>query len=243
MSGIAYLRKKAQLGNRCGHNPAALRTCDVVKRGRGGQHQVLGIVSAYLGQAAKQQKARLKTWHNMNESGRSRRSEIREAMASVTQFLFAKEYQLDSRRCAKREGKIIKCVDIELVAKQISQSKKWNQGEQLSEARARSVIRDFKRCGYITLSKQQRTQRQTGEWQASPKVITFTKLFFLELGGKKLWRKIQKVSTERVNIFKSHLSDDVKEQAIKLAEYFKLNCVLSPRQITSRPPDTLMSAS
>lgn len=221
------------MGNRCGHNANHLRFCDLAKRGKGGQHQIIGVVSAWVGKSALL-KGGLPSWHKLNKSGRRRRSEAREAMASVVQFLFAKEFQLDSKRCAKSKGSYHQAPDIELVAKQISGSGHWSKDSPLSEARARSVIRDFLKCGYIKLSHQQKQQRSTGEWVSSPKVITFTKQFFVELGGKKLWKQICKISSayaEKVASVLAHKGDT----AIK--EYFALRAVLSPRQARFRPPD------
>lgn len=224
-------------GNRCGHNPLALRTCDIVKRGRKGAPQVLQIASAYVGKAAKQ-KQRLKAWQNLNGSGRGRRSEIREAMAATVQYLLAKDFNLESRRCARRSncGSHIIAPDAQLIATQVSKS--WKGTGRISEARVRAVIGDFVKCGYITLSKQHRTKRDTGEWQASSKVITFTKAFFLDLGGKKLWRKILKESSERADKILEKFSREMGNPAEKMANYFSINFICTPRQSRQRPPST-----
>ena len=58
-------------GNRCGHDPASLRFCDKVKRGKGGAPQVIGIVSALVGKAALYRNL-LKSWQGLNESGKRR---------------------------------------------------------------------------------------------------------------------------------------------------------------------------
>lgn len=226
------------MGNRCGHNRSSLRLCDVVKRGKGGQAPILGIISAYVGRSALL-KGGLKSWHTQNKTGRQRRSEAREAMASVVQFLFAKEFQIDSRRCAKSKGAYHQAVDMELVAKQISISGNWSRDAGLSEARVRSVVRDFQKCGYIKLSKQQKRQLDTGEWISSPKVITFTKEFFLELGGKKLWRKLMKLSKERAALIAAKLAC-AGSKTIK--QYYELGFVVSPRQAVFRPPDVTRQA-
>lgn len=223
-------------GNRCGHNPAQLRTCDVVKRGRGGQSPLLGMISAYVGKAATL-RSRLSKWNGM--TSRKRRSEAREAMAAVIQFLIAKEFQLDSRRCAKPQQGFTKCIDAELMAKQISRSKHWANKPPLSVARVRAIIKQFERCGYITLSKQQKRQKATGEWQSSPRVIQFTKAFFIDLGGKKLWRKVQAEGEQRTDRLLLKLKLKLKDEAealVSLSKHFKIGTIVSPRQLANGPP-------
>ncbi|PCJ11959.1 MAG: hypothetical protein COB04_18455 [Gammaproteobacteria bacterium] len=218
------------MGNRCDHDRKNLRLCDLAKRGKGGQHPIIGIVSGYVSQAATRRN-RLTAWQRLNKTGRKRRSEAREAMAAVVQFLFAKEYQLDSRRCAKREGGYHKAVDADLIARQISQTKAWAGKAKMSEARVRAVIGDLVRCGYVTLSKQTKRQLPTGEWQSSPKVIQFTKAFFVDLGGKKLWKRVLKTAQERsVAIGDKYRAIDPSTAAQRLNDYFRLSQVFSPRQ-------------
>ncbi|NIB44716.1 hypothetical protein HBA55_34370 [Pseudomaricurvus alkylphenolicus] len=224
-------------GNRCGHNPASLRLCDVAKRGRGGQAPVISTISSYLGQAAKFRN-RLKTWQNMNGNGRGRRSEIREAMAAVMQFLIAKEFQLDSRRCAKKKDGYHQAIDAELIAIQISRSASWKGRPPMSVGRVRAVITEFKQCGYIELSHQQKRQLPNGLWQSSPKVIQFTKRFFLELGGRKLWRSIAKIGMDRAEkLLDRYRRLDEETASAMMAGYFKLTRIFSPRQAANRPPD------
>lgn len=223
-------------GNRCGHDPANFRHCDVVKRGRGGQAPLLGVISAYVGQAA-HSKERMKAWHRLNKTGRGRRSEIREAMAAVIQFLFAKEYQLDTRRCAKREKGYFKAPDADLIARQISQSKEWEGRPPLSVARVRAVLADFQKVGYIELSHQQRRQKATGEWQSAPKVIQFTKLFFLELGGRKLWSRVARTAKERADqVFEGFRRANEATAKAAMKAHYTLSRIFSPRQ---RPPGVL----
>ena len=224
-------------GNRCGHNPASLRLCDVVKKGKGGQHAILGIMSAYLGHAAKFRN-RLKTWQRMNSTGRRRRSEAREAMAAVMQYLIAKDFQIDSRRCAFRmENGVHRAPDARLIALEISRSKAWTGKPALSEARVRAIITEFRHCGYLTLSTQHKRQRPTGEWESSPKVIQFTKQFFLELGGRKLWLKIKKLGQERTDAkLKYFLSLDESTAAPMMAAYYRLSAIFSPGQSKRLPP-------
>lgn len=213
-----------------------------MRRGKSGQPPVLGIVSGYLTQAAKF-RSRLNTWQRLNPSGRRRRSESREAMAAVIQFLIAREFQLDSRRCARRKVDYHQAIDCDLMARQISDTPAWRGRPPISTARIRAVLRDFKQCGYLKLSHQQRTQRTTGEWIASPKVITLTKTFFLELGGKKLWRKIAREGRARVDRLVTRFQRAGADPVQQLQGYFRLSRILSPRQARERPPDRPVPAT
>ncbi|WP_346840145.1 hypothetical protein [Microbulbifer sp. SAOS-129_SWC] len=227
------------MGNRCGHNRDQLRFCDLAKRGRGGQPQVIGVVCAYLREAATKMN-RLTSWQQMNESGRQRRSESRERMASTAQGLFSREYQIDSRRCARvtPEGHV--APDMRLVALDISRKGKAWKGAPMSEARVRMTVREFVACGYIKLSHQQRRQMATGEWQASPKIITFTKKFFVELGGKGLWKKVLKASSDRA----AQLLCKFQQDAEALARYFRIDRIFSPgqhRRQRGAPPGSIQA--
>ncbi|NIB44738.1 hypothetical protein HBA55_34480 [Pseudomaricurvus alkylphenolicus] len=225
-------------GNRCGHDPAFLRHCKIVKHGRGGQPQVLGVISSYLQNAALHRN-RLKSWQNMNDTGRGRRSEIREAMMAVMQYLFASDFKLDSRRCARRtEDGFHIAPDAKLIATDVSKSKAWKGKPALSEGRVRTILTEFRRCGYIQLSHQEKRHKATGDWESSPKVIQFTKRFFIELGGRKLWRSIAKLGTDRAErLLKKYRQLDEATASAMMRAYFTLNGIFTPNQYKNRPPD------
>ena len=231
-------------GNRCGHDPNQLRFCDVVKRGKGGAPQVLGIVSGLLGKAARFRSS-LKSWQTMNESGKRRRSEKREAMAAVIQYLIATDFDLSTRRCARRVGDNWVAPDADLIAKGISKTRAWAGKKRLSRARVWSILREFAKCGYITLGKQYKSQDGNGSWVSSPKVITFTQKFFKELGGRRLWQQVKRLGVDRINRAVNPLGADLPEFTVrqKMAELFTINFVMSPRQVGRvRPPDRLATA-
>lgn len=223
------------MGNRCGHDREHFRLADVTTRGKGGQPQVIGIIVGYLKHSALRCK-RLYTWHNMNKkSGRRRRSEIREAMAAVMEYLISKDFQIDTRRCAKKCKGYTKAPGALTIANQVSKLKNWHGTGKLSKARVEAIIREFVACGYITLSHQQR-RVINGNWTASPKVITFTKKFFLELGGRKLWKTVTQASQERLNRLKArhaHLSPE--KQSAKVSEYFQIGKLFSIYQVSKYP--------
>ena len=79
---------------------------------------------------------------------------------------------------------------------------------------------------------------------ASPKIITFTKKFFLELGGKPLWKwvlKTGKLKIEKMKhrIFKTVLTGHDPRRA--LGDYLSPRDVVSPKRARwlrkIRPPD------
>ena len=174
------------MSNRCNHDRRNLRTCDIAKRGKGGQPVIIGLINALVTKSMKSRKG-LDSWHGMNGNGCGRRSEMREAAASTLQYLFAKDYHLETGRCSRFASGVHVAPHAEFIAADISR----NWGDRMSVWRVRSVIRDFVACGYVKLSHQQRNRSASGQWRASPKVIHFTKKFFIELGGKGLWRKLK----------------------------------------------------
>lgn len=214
-------RVKRSGGNRCGHDPQHPRFCDIVTRGAQGQPGVLGLVSALL-QKTYSEKRVLRTWQNMNESGRKRRTEAVEAMVTVIQFMVAKWFQLETRRCAAPGFEFLTVPDVSHIRNQINETRDWQNG-YLSEDRITTVFSEFAKCGYIT-SHQLRKKKADGRWQATPALRTFTKKFFLELGGENLWGKIRKAGQKKVQ--------RMKDVAAKLG--LKLNEMLSPGWIV--PP-------
>ncbi|PCJ22522.1 MAG: hypothetical protein COA96_14125 [SAR86 cluster bacterium] len=238
------------MGNRCGHDRTKLRLCDIVKRGKGGAPPILGIVSGYLNDAAKSRK-RLKSWHQLNASGRGRRSEAREAMATVLQFLISEWFQLETRRCARPGFEYLEVPDVRHIALKISLSKDWKGTRRMTVGRVQAVIHDLVELGYITRSKQIRKQQPTGEWIAAPKITTFTKKFFLELDGRRLWNTIKKYGERKIRNIEKYL-DDVNFRpfwptARRLAHYLNPGHVYSPRQAyhfkQEKPPDLPMDLS
>lgn len=220
------------MGNRCDHNPGQLRLCDVVKRGKGGAPRVLGVISGYLNRAAFDS-GKLRSWHGLNPSGRRRRSETREVAIAVLQFLTANWLQLDTRRCAMPGTDFLEAPDVAHIARKISASRDWAGKAPLSVGRVWAALKDLQRAGYLVRSKQVREQKETGEWQAFPKITAFTKKFFLELGGPNLWKAVKKTGIEKIRkirmrfALKSELAVEVNA---KVAQYLNPGRIFSPRQ-------------
>lgn len=238
------------MGNRCGHDPTKLRRCDIVRRGKGGAPQILGIISGHLNDAVKN-RSKLKAWHNQNPSGRGRRSEAREAMVSVLQLLIANWFQLETRRCARPGLEYLEVPDIRHIALKISASKDWTGTRRMTVGRVQAIMSSLVEAGYITRSKQIRKQQATGEWIAAPKITTFTKQFFQDLGGKRLWRTVMKFGADKIKSICKYL-DDIQFRPFwhvdrRLAHYLNPGQVYSPRQAfmfrKERPPDLPMDLS
>jgi len=231
------------MGNRCDHDKDSLRLCDIVKRGKGGAPQVLGVISGYLNSAAFSG-SRLQSWHNMNPSGRGRRSEAREAAIAVLQFLTANWLQLDTRRCAMPGSEYLEAPDVRHIARKISESPAWAGKAPLSVGRVWAAIGSLTKAGYLKRSKQVREQTETGEWRAFPKITALTKHFFIELGGQKLWKSVKQAGTERIARMRVRLvlsSDTLADVNLRLAKYLNPGKILSPRQAYKHnkgaPPD------
>lgn len=230
------------MGNRCDHDKDALRLCDIVKRGKGGAPQVLGVISGYLNRAA--HGAGLRTWHRMNPSGRGRRSEAREAAMAVLQFLTANWLQLDTRRCAMPGSDYLEAPDVKHIARRISESPAWIGKKPLSTGRVWDAIGSLTRAGYLKRSKQVREQAATGEWRAFPKITALTKHFFIELGGDNLWKSVKKAGAAKIQMMRARLvlaSDTASDVNLRLAQYLNPGRILSPRQAHQHnkgaPPD------
>ena len=232
------------MSNRCGHNKKKFRFCDLVKRGKGGQPRVLGIISAQLADAAKK-RSRLKAWQfhqpTAGQIARGRRSESREAGIAVLQFLTGKWLQLETRRCAMPGTEFLECPDVNYLANAISKSPDW-QGKRLSKGRIYGALKSLCDAGYITRSKQKREQTAGGLWIASPKITTFTKKFFLDLGGKRLWRLVLKTGKLKLDKMRHRLAKAIiGNDPRALGDYLSPRDVVSPkrarflRQI--RPPN------
>jgi hypothetical protein len=180
--------KKQQLtGNRCGHDKANPRFCDLTRKGKGGHPPAIGMVVSLLQQSYRDRK-KLITWQKMNPSGRRRRTDGCEPMIALNQFMFSQWFQLDTRRCAVSSGFFLQVPDVKHLARKISQTKQWADA-RLSEGRIHTVFSDFEKCGYIR-SKQVKVQKSDGSWASSPSIRVYTKKFFLELGGQALWQRI-----------------------------------------------------
>lgn len=236
------------MSNRCGHDRTRLRLCDVVKRGKGGAPQVLGIISGHLNDAATNPR-RLKAWHRLNPSGRGRRSEAREAMIATLQFLIANWFQLETRRCAMPGLDYLEVPDVKHMALKVSQSPQWKGTGRMSVGRVQTVLGDLIKAGYITRSNQIRQQRPTGEWVAFPKITTFTKKFFIELGFERLWRTVTRAGADKIKAICKRL-DEVGFRQFwhidrRLDHYLNPGPVYSPRQAwvarRDRPPDLPVS--
>ena len=220
------------MANRCDHDKHSLRLCDVVKRGRRGAPQVLGVISGYLNTAA-YSRSRLSTWHKLNPSGRGRRSEAREAAIAVLQFLTANWLQLDTRRCAMPGSDYLEAPDVRHIARKISESPAWAGKKPLSVGRVWAAIGSLTRAGYLKRSKQVREQSPTGEWRAFPKITALTKHFFIELGGENLWKSVKKAGSDKIRVMRVRIvlaSDTLADVNLRLAQYLNPGRILSPRQ-------------
>ncbi len=231
--------KSVSKGNRCGHDPKAMRFCDsAIKRGRSSKtykphHQLIQVMASYVREAGLYG-TRLKTWGFMNRSGCRRNSARREAMVAVIQYLLGKDFQLETRRCGRREGDYIVAPYAKLIARGISKSDEWQGTHEISPWRVRHVIQDFEACGYITRTKQQRRKKESGRWLPGPRMITFTKRFFLELGGKALLGRVMAAGKEKSEQIKEQFAGSVEH----VSRYFMADKVIAPyqRNLVSRPP-------
>lgn len=239
------------IGNRCGHNPAALRACDVVRRGKGGHPQLLGVISAYLKRAAMKRGERtaLTALDDLNPSGRRKRTEQYEVVLAVCGFLTAHWFQPDTRRCAMPNLQYLEVPDANHIANGISKSPEWAGKGELSLARVYAALGNLEQAGYIQKSKQIREQLPTGEWIARPRLIAFTKKFFLDLGGARLWRSVWAKGKRLIGELRDYLIESGQgDQAKKiLAQYLNPGRLFSSRQAfawnkaNGRPPTPHLS--
>ncbi|HTR01315.1 MAG TPA: hypothetical protein VMH83_15050 [Candidatus Acidoferrum sp.] len=222
----------SDIGNRCGHDRASLRAVDVVRRGKGGHPQLLGVISAYLAHGVRNiEQRKLRALDKLNDSGRRKRSEQIEAVFAVCGFLVAHWFQPDTRRCAMTNGHFLEVPDAQYIASRISRTAEWQSRGELSLARVYAALQNLDDAGYIKKSKQMREQLPTGEWISRPRLIAFTKQFFLDLGGLRLWRSVWAKGKRLVQDLRSHLverDDDAPGET--LAKYFNPGRLLSPRQ-------------
>ena len=232
------------MSNRCGHNRKRLRLCDTVRRGQGGQPRVLGIISAYLTNAATNP-GRLQAWQYHHRGlRRRRRSEAREATIATLQFLVANWLQLETRRCAMPGMDYMETPDVHYMARAISRSPDWS-GSRLSPGRIFAALRSLVDAGYVTRSEQPKEQYRDGCWRAGPKITTFTRKFFQDLGGKRLWRLVVKSGRLKLEKMKHRLQaavaipgEDIRQV---LGRYLNPDGVVTPRVARwlrqLRPPD------
>lgn len=132
---------------------------------------------------------------------RRRRSETREMLPAVLITLFEHYFDLQTRRCAipgvlVRNGFLV-CPSINNIRKMIL-AQPWFRGAKVSRDRVKSILHDLENCGYVSISKQQHEQLDDGTWRFSPRLVTFKKKFFLELGGEKLWSKLLKAGSTKI---------------------------------------------
>lgn len=211
-------------GNRCGHDPRRPRFSDSSRRGRGGHPPIIGLITSLLAQSYADPNI-LHSWHEQNPSGRARRSEKREAMTSLAQYLFPHWFQLETRRCAVPGGYFLQVPDIAHLARRISESVEWH-GFRLSPGRVSAIFSEWQRAGYIT-SHQQREQLPNGEWRAAPAIRTFTKRFFSELGGQRLWNAVKKAGAKKLEKIRGYID----AQGICLRDYLRPGKAVSPRTV------------
>lgn len=212
-------------GNRCGHDPRRPRFCDLARRGKGGHPPIIGVITSLLLRSYGD-RSLLRTWHTMNPTGRRRRSERREAMASLAQYLFTQWFQIDTRRCAVPGGYFLQVPDISHLARRISRSPEWG-GQRFSPGRIAAVFSEWEKAGYIT-SHQRREHLPTGEWKASPSIRTFTKKFFIELGNQRLWNAVKKAGARKLK----NIMARIDMVGISLRDYLRPGAVVSPRRVS-----------
>lgn len=191
------------------------------------------MIAAKLDKAARLRQG-LRTWQQLNPSGSRRRSEAREALALI-QWLIWEEMRLESRRCAyvDKDGDLC-AADLRLLARQLSErSKEWGGG-QYSYWRALRILREFERCGYIKRSSQHRYQVD-GKWRSSTRYVTFTKAFFVELGGLALWAAVTEAGQKKVTDLSTRVKTAGGNVAASLAALFLYTRVFSPWQRKCKP--------
>lgn len=219
-------------GNRCDHNPRALRLCDIVRRGKGGHPQLLGVISSYLVHAGRD-RGKLPALAKLNASGRRKRTERYETILAVCGFLTARWFQPDTRRCVMATEQFLEVPDVTYIAGEISRSAEWKGKARLSPARVYDAIGDLEAAGYVKRSRQAREPIEDGRWIARPKILAFTKQFFLDLGGKRLWQSVRVKGRRLVQDLRAHLAfklGTVKAAAAALAHYLNPGRLLSPGQ-------------
>lgn len=232
------------MSNRCGHNPDQLRTCDLARRGKRGQPPLIGRISARLNWAVGNP-GLLKALHNLNSSGRRKRSERVEVCISVMQYLVTKWLDLATRRCARPGNKHGRPIQDYLaaptaahLASRISREGSWKGSAPLTVERVHLALQDLEAAGYITRLKQTRTMMDSGSWVGHPKIISMCRQFFEDLGGRKLWREIRAKGKERFGKMQGkwqHIMERAGTgmEALKtdLADYLNPGLVLSPGQV------------
>lgn len=211
-------------GNRCGHNPQQPRFCDLARRGKGGHPPIIGLITSLLARCYGD-RSLLASWQKLNPSGRRRRSEHREAMASLGQYMFTQWFQLETRRCATPGAYFLQVPEIKHLAGKIAQAPEW-KGHKFSHGRIAAVFSGWAKAGYIT-SHQARKQKPTGEWEAAPAIRTFTKKFFMELGGQRLWNAVKKAGAHKLQKIQKYIDT----QSITLREYLNPGPPVSPRKV------------
>ncbi len=132
----------------------------------------------------------------MNPSGR-RRTEVRQdAGPTVAQFMVLAWMDVGTRRCATPQGGFLECPDAQHIANRINQSPAW-RSRPISLGRVKAMLQEFTRCGYLT-GKQLKHRDEHGNWRSAPALRTFTRQFFLELGGPRLWEQLRTEGKQKI---------------------------------------------
>lgn len=229
------------MSNRCGHDPDNPRHCDIIRRGKRGQPPLLGRLSARLSWSLGNESL-LKKLHQLNPSGRKKRTERLEVCVSVAQYLVAHWMDLATRRCARPGAKhgqqvqdFLEAPTAAHLAASISKKGAWRGTGRLTTERVYLALQDLQQAGYISRTKQARTKMASGSWCSHPKIISFTRSFFEDLGGRKLWREIRAKGKERWQKMQTRweqVLEGVDYFSVKkeIAEYLKPGLILSPGQ-------------
>lgn len=185
----------------------------------------------------------LASWHGLNSSsGRQRRTEACERLTFV-QALIWQDFDLMTRRCARVEDGDLVAPPVSMVAGQASSgAHDWRGGPQLSRFRGLRILAEFEQCGYIRRTDRRAYRDAEGRYQAAPRAITFTKKFFVELGGESLWRDVLQAGRDALQAARRALEVAGAEIRAGLAALFVYRNIYGPAAakakayLAPRPP-------
>lgn len=207
-----------------------VRLTNPVRRGKKGHPQPIQIACARVCDWVSGKRG-LTALDKLNSSGRAKRLERREAIAAVVSVLLAKAFDLGTQRCAEKttDGFTI-CPTAKTIRNWINRDKRWDDSNKITLVEVFNALIDLEESGYITRSKQYRRRDRQGEFVAAPKMITFTKRFFLEIGGASdwLWRRVRGQARGRLQ-FKAR-----REPSNDVIQLFKATEIISRYQYKSR---------
>ncbi len=193
----------------CGHLPPALRDC--------------------LSQIARipDDTRILPDWQNRYAPARRRRSEIREICSIALWVYFSRWVALETRMTGTPGNHLgVDFREVPTVKQIAQQATRAFPGKAISEVRVRRLLWELEDLGYISSHGQIREQKQ-GTWVAKPQVLSFTKQFFVQLGGNKLWKRVLKAGSTKLrqitrrllhhapDLFRKHSSAEMTSRRIQ----------------------------